>query len=68
MWENLNPIMTVPARRVFQDGTYGKIRLSLGGKGLYMTMLHHDALTVDELMEIIFTLTQAREFLKDAQT
>lgn len=67
----LNPVITVPARRVFQDGEYGCVNLAKVVGGVYMTFSvngHSDRgriLNVYDLDELIFTLTQAREFLKD---
>lgn len=72
---HLDPIMTVPARRELKVGTYGALNIhnytvdkDAGVREVVVSLgKHHSSycLSVDDLDEIIFTLTQVREFLKD---
>lgn len=67
----LDPIEVIPAKRELRTGVYGRLEIHTGVAhpnqvGLRLTgNFGVDFFTVDELDELIFTLSQAREFLKD---
>jgi hypothetical protein len=68
-----SPIETIPAKRVLKAGVYGKLCVHTGVAhsdmvGVSLTNVDVHGVTwlgVDDLDELIFTLTQVREFLKD---
>lgn len=67
-----SPIETIPAKRVLKAGVHGVLEINQGiESGTIRLRLnvpsghHYVSLSVEGLDELIFTLTQVREFLKD---
>lgn len=63
---NLDPVETIPAKRVLKEGNYGSLRVKEAGDPKWVSLyLISNLFDANEIDEMIFTLTQIREYLND---
>lgn len=66
MDKNLDPVEIVPAKRVLKEGNYGSLRVEEAGDPKWVSLhLTSNLFDANEIDELIFTLTQIKEYLND---